>query len=715
MFKQAVKGGSGLSLLLLAASIQAATPNAPVISWMPTDYALQNGSVQVPLRWDMWWGSNGNKWYLHKNDSVVYEAALTPNGQNAQSGSTSLTFNQPGSYQLQVSLCDVSGGNQQCAQSGITTITVTGAGSGEPDPVEPDPVDPDPIDPDPVDPVEPDPVNPAAPAKPTFAWSENSVSLNNGSANLNLAWNMWWGNNGNFWQLKQNGSVVHSASLSSATPSAQSGSTNVSFTSTGSYNFVVSLCQQSSDALLCTDSDVKTISVVAGSGGGGDGGDGGDNGSFDPWTDLDMTAWPHPLKQNNVAFNNTTGKKVGAYFVEWGIYGRAFHAADIPAQNLTHIYYGFIPVCGPNEGLRQANPEGYAALNSQCSGKPDYSVVVHDKFAALEKGYPGDVWDQPIRGIFAELYRLKQAHPHVKILPSVGGWTLSDPLYDVGTNAAARAVFIDSIIDFIRTYDFFDGIDIDWEFPGGGGANPDLGSAQDGAGFATLMRELREALDALEAETGREYELAAAMSGGVEKLSVVDWEDAHQHMDYINLMTYDYYGAWNGVLGHQTGLYPSPNSPISGFSAHEAVQYLLNRGVPAGKIALGAAMYGRGWQNVSGTTGGNPFTGTGGDGITGGWERGIMDYKKIEADFMGGPEASGVNGFTVGWDDTAKASYVWNPATNTLISIDTKRSVREKGAYILQHQLGGIFAWEIDADNGHILNAMHEGLGHTQQ
>jgi chitinase len=575
MFKQTVKIYSGISLLLLAASVQAATPNAPVISWMPADYQLQNGSVQVPLRWDMWWGTNGNKWYLQKNDSVVYDAILTPNGQNAQTGNTSLTFTQPGSYQLQVSLCQVNGATEECAQSGITTVNISGAG-------------------------------------------------------------------------------------------------------------------------------------------GGDGGDGGD-GSFDPWTDLDMTAWPHPLKQNNVAYNNSTGKKVGAYFVEWGIYGRAFNPADIPAQNLTHIYYGFIPLCGDNPSLQAANPEGYAALNSQCAGKPDYSVVVHDKFAALEKGYPGDVWDQPIRGIFAELYRLKQAHPHVKILPSVGGWTLSDPLYQVGVNPAARAVFIDSIIDFIRTYDFFDGIDIDWEFPGGGGATPELGSPQDGAGFATLMQELRAALDALEAETGRKYELAAAMSGGVEKLSVVDWEDAAPYMDYINLMTYDYYGAWNGVLGHQTGLYPSPNSPISGFSAHEAVQYLLNRGVPAGKIALGAAMYGRGWQNVSGTSGGNPFTGTGGDGITGGWERGIMDYKKIEADFMGGPEASGVNGFTVGWDDTAKASYVWNPATNTLISIDTKRSVREKGAYILQHQLGGIFAWEIDADNGHILNAMHEGLGHTQQ
>lgn len=714
MFKQAVKG-SPFALLMLTAQIQAAVPNAPVISWMPAEYQLQNGSVQVPVRWDMWWGTNGNKWYLLKNDSAVYEGALTPDGQNAQTGSTNLVLTQPGSYQLQVKLCQVSAAAEDCAQSGITTITVSGDTGTTPDPIEPDPVDPDPVEPDPVepDPVEPDPVAPNAPAKPTFAWSENSVSLNAGSASLNLAWNMWWGSNGNLWQLKQNGSVVHSASLTSATPSAQSGNTTVSFSAAGNYDFVVSLCQQSASVLTCTDSDVKTVTVTAGSGGGGD--NGGGDGSFDPWTDLDLSAWPHPLKQQNLPYQNTSGKKVGAYFVEWGIYGRAFHAADIPAQNLTHLYYGFIPVCGPNEGLRQANPEGYAALVSQCSGKPDYSVVVHDKFAALEKGYPGDVWDQPVRGIFAELYRLKQTHPQIKILPSVGGWTLSDPLYDVGTNAAARAVFIDSIIEFIRTYDFFDGIDIDWEFPGGGGANPALGSAQDGTGFATLMRELRAALDALGAETGRSYELAAAMSGGVEKLSVVDWEEAAQYMDSINLMTYDYYGAWNDVLGHQTGLYPSANSPIVGFSAHEAVQYLLNRGVPAGKISLGAAMYGRGWQNVSGVVGGNPFSGNGGDGITGGWERGIMDYKKIEADYMGGPQASGSNGFTVGWDDTAKASFVWNPSTNTLISIDTKRSVREKGAYILQHQLGGIFAWEVDADNGHILNAMHEGLGHPQQ
>ena len=131
MFKQTVNLCSAASLLLLAASVQAATPNAPVISWMPTEYSLQNGSVQVPVRWDMWWGTNGNKWYLKQNDSVVFTAAITPNGQNAQTGTTNLTFTQPGSYQLQASLCQVTGTAEECASSGITTIIITGSGGGD--------------------------------------------------------------------------------------------------------------------------------------------------------------------------------------------------------------------------------------------------------------------------------------------------------------------------------------------------------------------------------------------------------------------------------------------------------------------------------------------------------------------------------------------------------------------------------------------------------
>lgn len=57
---------------------------------------------------------------------------------------------------------------------------------------------------------------------------------------------------------------------------------------------------------------------------------------------------------------------------------------------------------------------------------------------------------------------------------------------------------------------------------------------------------------------------------------------------------------------------------------------------------------------------------------------------------------------------------MFKASSGDLISFDNDRSVKAKGQYVLANQLGGLFAWEIDADNGDILNAMHEGLGHGE-
>ena len=92
-----------------------------------------------------------------------------------------------------------------------------------------------------------------------------------------------------------------------------------------------------------------------------------------------------------------------------------------------------------------------------------------------------------------------------------------------------------------------------------------------------------------------------------------------------------------------------------------------------------------------------------------------MDYKGAETYMMGGAEGTGINGYNVFFDEAAKASYIWNPTTGTYVTLDTKRSVIEKGKYVQEKGLAGLFAWEIDADNGTILNSMHEGLGHPAQ
>ncbi|WP_250131536.1 glycosyl hydrolase family 18 protein, partial [Serratia marcescens] len=77
-----------------------------------------------------------------------------------------------------------------------------------------------------------------------------------------------------------------------------------------------------------------------------------------------------------------------------------------------------------------------------------------------------------------------------------------------------RDRFVGSVKEFLQTWKFFDGVDIDWEFPGGNGANPNLGSPQDGETYVLLMKELRAMLDQLSAETGRKYELTSAISAG---------------------------------------------------------------------------------------------------------------------------------------------------------------------------------------------------------
>lgn len=540
-----------------------------------------------------------------------------------------------------------------------------------------------------------------APAKPVIAWLPETLPLANGSATVDVRWDLWWGTNGDRWRLRHNGAVVHEAALVPNGQSAQNGSRVVTLTQAGAQTFIVDLCVGAGSAQVCTASDPRTV-TVGGSGGGGSGGD-------------DGLVWPAPLGEHNRQYQNPTNKVVGAYFVEWGVYGRQFPVRRMPASNLTHMLYAFIAICGPNESLRVENPEGHAALVRECADQPDYTVTIHDRNAALEMTYPGDSWDSPIRGNFGQLMRAKRAQPNLKILPSIGGWTLSDPFHHLASDPARRATFVQSAVQFLQTYSFFDGIDLDWEYPGGAGANAALGSQADRAGYSALLTELRTALDTLGAQTGRQYLLTAAVGAAPGRINAVDYGVAGAKLDLVFAMSYDYYGAWDNVLGHMAGLYGLPGAPLAGYSTDATVSNLLAAGVPASKIVAGVAMYGRGWRNVTGVQGGNPLTGTGGGKLTPGtWEAAVFDYRHIETGFAGGENGAGINGYVAGYDTTAQSAWVWNAGTGALISYENPRSAKAKAQYAVQRGLAGVFGWEIDADNGRILNAMHEGLGNTQ-
>lgn len=115
-------------------------------------------------------------------------------------------------------------------------------------------------------------------------------------------------------------------------------------------------------------------------------------------------------------------------------------------------------------------------------------------------------------------------------------------------------------------------------------------------------------------------------------------------------------------------------------------------------------MYGRGWTGVHGYTGNNPFTGTATGMVRGTWEPGVVDYRQIVNEYKGKP------GWEYGYDADAEAPYVFNKTTGDLITYEDARSTAAKGKYVLQKNLGGLFAWSIDSDTGDILNAMNESL-----
>jgi chitinase len=65
--------------------------------------------------------------------------------------------------------------------------------------------------------------------------------------------------------------------------------------------------------------------------------------------------------------------------------------------------------------------------------------------------------------LYTKFTGLKANNPGLQTYIAVGGWAAGGKIFsDMCSNAANRKAFIDSALQFVRTY-AFDGIDIDWE------------------------------------------------------------------------------------------------------------------------------------------------------------------------------------------------------------------------------------------------------------
>ncbi len=273
----------------------------------------------------------------------------------------------------------------------------------------------------------------------------------------------------------------------------------------------------------------------------------------------------------------------------------------------------------------------------------------------------------------------------VKLLPSIGGWTLSANIPAVAGDPIKRQTFAAACVDLVTTFGF-DGIDLDWEYPG---YAPHGGTPDDKTHFTLLLNELRQALDAAEALLGRELLLTIAVGAAPERMENIDWAAIIDAVDIINLMSYDYFGSWDALTNHNAPLY-APTQGDPEFNVHASVQRLLTEySVPSSKITLGIGFYGRsvitnGAPGLHVASSGQP------DNVTFGADEGTPLYYTIDA---------ALPLFDVHWDENAQVPYLTGADNlNTFVSFDNAASVALKAQYAVDQNLRGAIIWEITGD-----------------
>jgi chitinase len=336
-------------------------------------------------------------------------------------------------------------------------------------------------------------------------------------------------------------------------------------------------------------------------------------------------------------------------------------------------------------------------------GLIDPAEITADRLTHITYAFANGVGGKVVEGFardtenFKLLAGLRQKHPHLKILVSVGGWTWSKAFSDAALTADSRKVFVESAVAFVHRHDL-DGFDVDWEYPGMVG-DGNVFRPEDKQNFTALMADLRFALDQEGKARKRHLFLTFAAGASSEFLEHTEMAKVQASVDFVNLMTYDFRESGDGgEAGHHANLYPNPADPRQA-SADRQVREFLAAGVPPGKLVLGVPFYGRAWS------------------VTSAENRGLYQpakptSEKIETGYASlAAERMGKGGFERLWDDKAQAPYLWNADKKIFISYEDPESLRAKCRYIREQKLAGAMFWEYYSDrSGVLLRTLAEGL-----
>ena len=279
---------------------------------------------------------------------------------------------------------------------------------------------------------------------------------------------------------------------------------------------------------------------------------------------------------------------------------------------------------------------------------PDPTLLTHINYAFAHIKDDFESLDVKTESRLARIANLRTQKPDLKVMLSVGGWGAGN-FSEMAADPTHRQNFCNNCLAVVNKYKL-DGIDLDWEYPTSNSAGISA-SPDDTQNFTLLLKDLRATL-------GNDKLITMASSANAK---YVDFKNAIQYLDFVNIMTYD----MGKPPYHNAGLY---KSTMTKRSCDESVTLHHNAGVPYEKIVLGMPFYGHG--------DGRAFSSE------------CVDYNEISTD-----------GYTVRWDQTAMVPYLVDASGTMVLSYDDATSIGLKADFVKQKGLRGAMYWNIEADD----------------
>jgi chitinase len=389
--------------------------------------------------------------------------------------------------------------------------------------------------------------------------------------------------------------------------------------------------------------------------------------------------------------------KVG-YFTQWGIYGRNFQLSKVQnsgaAARLTHLNYAF----------------GTVTADGVCASADPWADWQTPFSAELSVDGVGDVAGQPIAGNLHQLAELKAKNPKLRVLISLGGWSGSAYFSDAALTDASRKKLVGSCVDLWLkgnlpglapgvAANIFDGVDLDWEWPGSDGNAGNVIRPADKHNFTLLAAEFRAQLDRLGKSTRKHYDLTAFLPAAPAKIAAGFEGKIFKYLDFGTVQGYDYHGSWESRTNQQSSLFVPAGAPDNpDFSADNAMNAWIKNGAPRQQLVLGLPYYSQGWTGVTGGGDGRfePATGP----AQGVFAAGTEDYKTVR----------NLPGFKLYRDWRAGNSWLFDGTTYW--TYDDPAQLLQKTFYIRAKGLGGAMMWSLDGDddNASLTKAVNLGL-----